>query len=43
MKLSNIVLDQEWVRLVAEAKKMGLTMDEIRNFLRSQAVPSVEE
>ncbi|RXT15345.1 anti-repressor SinI family protein [Ammoniphilus sp. CFH 90114] len=27
-------LDQEWVELILMAKEMGLTIDEIRDFLR---------
>jgi DNA-binding transcriptional MerR regulator len=26
-------LDQEWVKLIAEAKKLGLSIDDIKKFL----------
>jgi len=28
--------DQEWIQLIKEAKKLGLTMTEIRNFLQKE-------
>jgi len=27
------VVDQEWMELISEAKKMGLTIEDVRNFL----------
>lgn len=31
------VLDQEWVELILEAKKLGLTKEEILGYLRREA------
>lgn len=31
-----INLDKEWVNLIAQAKTLGITKDEIREFLRNQ-------
>ncbi|MFD1849036.1 anti-repressor SinI family protein [Oceanobacillus bengalensis] len=30
--LGNIILDQEWIALMKEAKEIGLTLEEIRAF-----------
>ncbi|RKL66439.1 hypothetical protein CR203_16235 [Salipaludibacillus neizhouensis] len=32
------VLDHEWLRLINKAKNIGLTKDEVREFLRSKQV-----
>ncbi|MCT1904344.1 anti-repressor SinI family protein [Oceanobacillus sojae] len=32
-KIENVVLDQEWITLIKEAKKLGLSLDEVRQFL----------
>ncbi|GIN61109.1 hypothetical protein J27TS8_11020 [Robertmurraya siralis] len=29
-------LDEEWLRLIIQAKRLGLTIDEVRNFLNSK-------
>lgn len=35
-KVSNeVTLDQDWVVLVMEAKRLGMTVDEIRLFLQN--------
>ena len=31
------VIDQEWVKLILEAKKIGLTKEEILEFLKEEA------
>lgn len=31
------MLDQEWVKLILEAKKLGLTKEEVLNYLRKEA------
>ncbi|MFE4525061.1 anti-repressor SinI family protein [Cytobacillus firmus] len=28
-------LDQEWLQLIAQAQQLGLTIEDIRNFLQS--------
>ena len=38
--ISKKELDQEWLDLVAEAKKAGLTISEIRDFLNRETIPS---
>lgn len=30
--------DEEWVALILEAKKIGLTLDEVRKFLNQHSV-----
>lgn len=30
-------LDEEWVELIKEARKMGKTIDEIRDFLKKKS------
>lgn len=32
-KIKNEMLDQEWIALIAEAKKQGMSLEEIRQFL----------
>ena len=32
----NIAIDKEWVNLVENAKKIGLTIEEVREFLRRE-------
>ncbi|GGP14001.1 anti-repressor SinI family protein [Oceanobacillus neutriphilus] len=32
-KIENVVLDQEWITLIKEAKKLGLSLEEVRQFL----------
>ncbi len=32
-------LDAEWIELVEEAKELGLTVDEIRRYLKNGAIP----
>ncbi len=32
-KIENVVLDQEWITLIKEAKNLGLSLDEVRQFL----------
>ena len=29
-------IDQHWLTLILEAKKLGLTIDDIKNFLKSK-------
>ncbi|WP_010647652.1 anti-repressor SinI family protein [Oceanobacillus massiliensis] len=31
--IDNVAVDQEWVLLIKNAKRLGLTMEEIRQFL----------
>ena len=38
-KTMNSKVDQEWVELLLYAKKMGLTIAEVRQFLREASVP----
>lgn len=33
-------LDQQWLSLILEAKKIGLSVEEIRNFLHSKSTKS---
>ena len=33
----DIELDVEWVELISEARELGITMEEIQQFLRGQA------
>jgi DNA-binding transcriptional MerR regulator len=33
----NAAIDQEWVELIATAKQQGLTIEEIRDFLQTEA------
>lgn len=32
------MLDQEWVKLILEAKELGLTKEEILEYIRKEAV-----
>ncbi|MGJ9457640.1 anti-repressor SinI family protein [Oceanobacillus sp. CF4.6] len=32
--IENVAVDEEWVVLIKNAKKMGISMDEIRQFLK---------
>ncbi|WP_420842496.1 anti-repressor SinI family protein [Halalkalibacter alkaliphilus] len=36
-------LDHEWLMLIEEAKKLGLSVEEVRNFLKLQAVHLAKE
>lgn len=40
--LSNTQLDQEWIQLIQEARDMGITLEEIQQFLSGQ-VEKAEE
>ncbi len=35
--IKNKQIDQHWFTLILEAKKIGLTIDEIKNFLKSES------
>ncbi|EKF34602.1 MULTISPECIES: anti-repressor SinI family protein [Bacillus] len=35
MEKKTKLLDNEWVQLLREARKVGLTVDEVRHFLKS--------
>lgn len=39
--LKNITHDQKWTQLFKEAKDLGLTMTEIRNFLQKKSHTSL--
>ncbi|GEN88744.1 anti-repressor SinI family protein [Oceanobacillus sp. FSL W8-0428] len=32
-KIENVVFDREWITLIKEAKKLGLSLEEVRKFL----------
>ncbi|MFB5663847.1 anti-repressor SinI family protein [Alteribacillus sp. HJP-4] len=34
----NTSLDSDWIRLISEAKQIGLTPEEVRNFLQSEQI-----
>ncbi|MHA6251743.1 anti-repressor SinI family protein [Oceanobacillus sp. CAU 1775] len=34
--VSEVMLDQEWVSLIQEAKNIGLTIEQIRDFLTKE-------
>ena len=36
-------IDQEWLYLILEAKKIGLSMEEIRSFLRQESPKRCEK
>ena len=36
MRKVKTVMDQEWVELILTARKMGLTKEEIRNYLERE-------
>lgn len=40
MNLMKKGVDKEWVQLISEAKKIGITVDEIRGFL--QQTPAIK-
>ena len=33
----NLELDQEWIELIQEAKRLGITLDEILEFLKGDS------
>ncbi|WP_249871332.1 anti-repressor SinI family protein [Oceanobacillus saliphilus] len=33
--IDNVAVDEEWVSLIKDAKKLGLTLEEVRHFLNS--------
>ncbi len=33
--MENVAVDEEWVALIIDAKKMGIPLEEIRQFLTS--------
>lgn len=42
LKIENDTYDQEWIKLIREAKQSGLTVAEIRTFLqKSNSYPSI--
>lgn len=36
-------MDQEWVKLIAEAKRLGLTKEEVRDFLARETAKENHE
>ncbi len=36
-------LDQQWITLILEAKKIGLSAEEIRNFLHDKSLEDTKE
>ena len=36
--IPQLKLDQEWIDLMLEAKKVGFTIDEIRSFLKRETI-----
>lgn len=36
----HLTLDQEWLELIQEARRLGLTIEEVQQFLKSQHIDS---